>query len=175
MSCRRPRSTSSPRQPGLAAGSTFPRFIPIPPSGAGIRLTTPAMRKAAMRFLLSSLPTAGSVRSGLRQWESTNSSRGAGNGWPIKWYHYASCSILRCPCPRPWTSAPAMSTEPDLIEPDDRHLIGLKSGQKLKFYPGRVRVRATAEIAASYNGQLILWWLANLLARQFDVGRHPEI
>lgn len=53
-----------------------------------------------------------------------------------------------------------------------RHLLGLKAEQKAKFYPGRIQVRASGDIADSFNGQLILWWLANLLARQFKVVRH---
>ncbi|MEN9402997.1 MAG: hypothetical protein RL091_1700 [Verrucomicrobiota bacterium] len=67
-----------------------------------------------------------------------------------------------------------MSAEPVLEETGDRHLLGLKLEQKQKFYPGWVRVRASVETATSYNGQLILWWLANLLARQFNVVRHIE-
>jgi hypothetical protein len=67
-----------------------------------------------------------------------------------------------------------MSADPALEEPGDRHLLGLKPEQKQRFYLGRVRVRVSAEIAASHNGQLILWWLANLLARQFNVVRHIE-
>jgi molybdopterin/thiamine biosynthesis adenylyltransferase len=67
-----------------------------------------------------------------------------------------------------------MFTEPAIEEPGDRHLLGLRREQKRKFYPGCVRVRVSTEIATSHNGQLILWWLANLLARQFNVVSHIE-
>lgn len=80
----------------------------------------------------------------------------------------------RCPFPKSSTSALEMSAETALDEPGDRHLLGLNSEQKQKFYPGCVRVRASVEVAATHNGQLILWWLVNLLARQFNVVRHIE-
>lgn len=56
----------------------------------------------------------------------------------------------------------------------NRHLLGFNSTQKQDFYTGRVRVRASPVIAASRTGQVILWWLTNLLARQFGVVRHLE-
>lgn len=57
---------------------------------------------------------------------------------------------------------------------EHRHLIGLTSEQKAQFYSGRVRVHARSEVVSTRCGQLTLWWLANLLGRQFDVVRELE-
>jgi len=67
-----------------------------------------------------------------------------------------------------------MSSTPTPEKADDRHLLGVGAEQRKRFLSGRVVVRSSLDIAASFNGQLILWWLANLLGRQFNVVRRIE-
>lgn len=67
-----------------------------------------------------------------------------------------------------------MSSTPILEKADDRHLLGVDVEQRKRFLAGHVIIRSSGEPAASFNGQLILWWLANLLSRQFRVVRRIE-
>ncbi len=57
----------------------------------------------------------------------------------------------------------------------DRHLRGFDPKQKQQFYAGRVRVQTSVVVAETRTGQMILWWLTNLLTRQFGVVRQIEL
>lgn len=56
----------------------------------------------------------------------------------------------------------------------DRHLRGIPPEARREFLPGRIRIVATRDVAAARSGQITLWFLANLLARQFEVVRRIE-
>lgn len=56
----------------------------------------------------------------------------------------------------------------------DRHLRGISPEARSEFLTGHVRIVAAAHVAMTRRGQITLWFLANLLARQFGVVRRIE-
>ena len=64
-----------------------------------------------------------------------------------------------------------MNRTPTIDELADRHLVGIDQTAQQSFLPGRVRVCATEPAVSTRAGQLTLWFMANLLSRQFQVIR----
>lgn len=58
---------------------------------------------------------------------------------------------------------------PSIGELGDRHLKEFTPEQRRDFLPGRILVRASKEVGHTRDCQISLWFLANLLARQYGV------